>query len=486
MVAKADEPPQQDLVWSAPWQMMDNFPEALTETPTYPDLEPPTAVPPKTCVQQPGEILYLPPYAWHASATIDESMIIGAHHHTVADMALQPKWIRANQLDMQEIEIEDNKVTIKGKANSDPNLDLLRRLRKMAPHHANANINVARKLYNTDGGNNPNQGENDMGKESTMRGLDSMIEILNDYFMRVQTAFQKGRLEQEQYEMFVEKQLTNPLVMEYFAKSKMDPDTYPTALPMRQKIAEYLKGVWREHVWKVRPQEEFDPRVGELFDRWEHGLDQIRASHILIKHNESFSANSPHDPEGDIIAARSPEMGKEIAEAIIKDNKLTLLNDKTEPTLSATFEELVNTKSDDAGTAGNDPPGDNGWFGAGQVVHEFYVAAKRTPPGKVYAEPIESKFGYHIICERFFLSPDHPAPALSADVAACLQTARDRRELTREGAPACAAVTWCRMDFAPQTMPAMRHSTLSANASSTILYALSRAASASSELSAKW
>ena len=66
MVAKADEPPQQDLVWSAPWQMMDNFPEALTETPTYPDLEPPTAVPPKTCVQQPGEILYLPPYAWHA------------------------------------------------------------------------------------------------------------------------------------------------------------------------------------------------------------------------------------------------------------------------------------------------------------------------------------------------------------------------------------------------------------------------------------
>ena len=210
-------------------------------------------------------------------------MIIGAHHHTVADMALQPNWIRMNQLDMQEIEIEDNKVTIKGKANSDPNLDLLRKLRKMAPHHANANINVARKLYNTDGGNNPNQAENDMGKESTMRGLDAMIEILNDYFMRVQTAFQKGRLDQEQYEMFVEKQLTNPLVMEYFAKSKMDPDTYPTALPMRQKIAEYLKGVWREHVWKVRPQEEFDPRVGELFDRWEHGLDQIRASHILIK-----------------------------------------------------------------------------------------------------------------------------------------------------------------------------------------------------------
>ena len=56
MVAKADEPPQQDLVWSAPWQMMDNFPDALTETPTYPDVEPPTAVPPKADARPTGSI----------------------------------------------------------------------------------------------------------------------------------------------------------------------------------------------------------------------------------------------------------------------------------------------------------------------------------------------------------------------------------------------------------------------------------------------
>merc|ERR1712086_1072332 len=126
---------------------------------------------------------------------------------------------------------------------------------------------------------------------------------------------------------------------------------------MRQRIAAYLKDKWAQ-VWEVRPQEEFDPRVSELFERWEHGLDQLRASHTLLKHNESFSSHSPHDEEGLIIAARSPKMAYDMAVELIAENKLTKLT----------------AKSDDSGTASNDPPGDNGWFGAGQVVHEFYKA----------------------------------------------------------------------------------------------------------------
>ena len=95
--------------------------------------------------------------------------------------------------------------------------------------------------------------------------------------------------------------------------------------------------------------------------------------------------------------ARSSTMALDIAVAIIEENKLTKLTDKTDPSIGDKFAELVLSKSDDAQTAGNEPPGDNGWFGAGQVVHEFYKAAKSVPPGSVVGEPIESKFGYHII-----------------------------------------------------------------------------------------
>jgi len=182
------------------------------------------------------------------------------------------------------------------------------------------------------------------------------------------------------------------IAVEYFSKSKMNPEEYPEALPMRQRIAGYLKEKWAQ-VWAVRDQDEFDPRVSELFERWEHGLDQLRASHILIKHNESFSSHSPHDEDGLIIAARSPEMALEIAKGIIEDNKLTKLTDKTDPSVSDKFKELVKATSDDMQTAENDPAGDNGWFGAGQVVHEFYKAAKSITPGRVVSKPIESKFG---------------------------------------------------------------------------------------------
>jgi hypothetical protein len=381
-VAPKEKPPQQDLVWGSPWNVMENYPEAFTETPG-------SSVPPESCVQNPGDLLWLPPFAWHASATIDESMIIGAHHQLEVDAALTPRWYFDENIQFQEIKIEDNKVTIVGKANQDPSLATMKKLRDLKPHDANANINVARKLYN-DGAEG--------GTEHTPESLEVMLTILGEYFDRVIGAFsaKPSRLETEQFDMFVEKQLTNPLVMEYFSKSKMDPDDYPLALPMRQRIAAYLKDKWAQ-VWEVRPQEEFDPRVSELFERWEHGLDQLRASHILLKHNESFSSHSPHDEEGLIIAARSPKMAYDMAVELIAENKLTKLTDKTDPSIGDKFAELVTAKSDDSGTASNDPPGDNGWFGAGQVVHEFYKAAKSIRPGTVVSEPIESKFGYHII-----------------------------------------------------------------------------------------
>lgn len=41
--------------------------------------------------------------------------------------------------------------------------------------------------------------------------------------------------------------------------------------------------------------------------------------------------------------------------------------------------------------------GDLGWFGKGQMIPEFEVAAFKGEAGKVYPEVIKSKFGYHII-----------------------------------------------------------------------------------------
>ena len=82
---------------------MEKYPEAFSETPGG-------SVPPLSCVQQPGDILWLPPFAWHASATSDESMIIGAHHHLTVDSMLGPDWYFQENLQYQEIALEDNKM----------------------------------------------------------------------------------------------------------------------------------------------------------------------------------------------------------------------------------------------------------------------------------------------------------------------------------------------------------------------------------------
>ena len=176
---------------------MESYPEAFSETPGG-------AVPPLSCVQEPGDILWLPPFAWHASATIDESMIVGAHHHASVDAIISPQWYFQDNLHYQEIALEDNKVTIIGKANENPSLETLKRIKEQKPHDANANINIARKLYNAPTG-------------ATVESLELMLDILGDYFDRVIKAFsaKPSRLAMDQFDMFVEKQLTNPLVSKY-------------------------------------------------------------------------------------------------------------------------------------------------------------------------------------------------------------------------------------------------------------------------------
>lgn len=49
--AAENNPPQQDLVWGSPWNVMEAYPEAFSETPGG-------AVPPLSCVQEPGDILW--------------------------------------------------------------------------------------------------------------------------------------------------------------------------------------------------------------------------------------------------------------------------------------------------------------------------------------------------------------------------------------------------------------------------------------------
>ena len=64
-----------------------------------------------------------------------------------------------------------------------------------------------------------------------------------------------------------------------------------------------------------------------------------------------------------------------------------------------TIDEMVTTYTDDKGSVGR--PGEkNGQyrdFPAGMMVPAFEQAARETPVGKIYPEPVETKFGYHII-----------------------------------------------------------------------------------------
>lgn len=113
-----------------------------------------------------------------------------------------------------------------------------------------------------------------------------------------------------------------------------------------------------------------DQNEALLREAYERKLEEIRASHILIK----LPANP--SPSDTLKAWR----------------KITDIRKKA--TSGGDFAELARKNSDDP--SAKDNGGDLGYFSALQMVYPFETAAYNTPVGKV-SQPVRTRFGYHII-----------------------------------------------------------------------------------------
>jgi peptidyl-prolyl cis-trans isomerase SurA len=110
-----------------------------------------------------------------------------------------------------------------------------------------------------------------------------------------------------------------------------------------------------------------EPNVRKLFER---KLEEVRASHILIRVNQNASP-------ADTAAAYEKAM-----------KALSLI-----PTMS--FDSIAVAYSEDQSVSSN--RGDLGWFTGGRMVPEFEDVAYSLPVGEYTRTPVRTQFGYHII-----------------------------------------------------------------------------------------
>jgi peptidyl-prolyl cis-trans isomerase SurA len=113
-----------------------------------------------------------------------------------------------------------------------------------------------------------------------------------------------------------------------------------------------------------KEKELIDPAVKNFYDLRKY---ELRVSHIMVR--------------PDTIS--KPEAKKIAEELIDRINK------------GESFEELAAQYSDDKFS--KDIGGDIYWVTAGQIIPSFERAAYATEVGKIYPEPVETRYGYHIV-----------------------------------------------------------------------------------------
>lgn len=117
-----------------------------------------------------------------------------------------------------------------------------------------------------------------------------------------------------------------------------------------------------------------DKEVEEYFNKNKKDLNEIKASHILIKNID--------------------ENGKKLDDAKIKENKKLAESILKKALEGENFEELAKKYSEDGSAQSG---GDLGFFSKGAMVAEFEKAAFGLNKGEIYTKLVETQFGYHII-----------------------------------------------------------------------------------------
>ncbi|EKM83952.1 hypothetical protein AGABI1DRAFT_110554 [Agaricus bisporus var. burnettii JB137-S8] len=134
-----------------------------------------------------------------------------------------------------------------------------------------------------------------------------------------------------------------------------------------------------EEVKKLSGADKYEEQLNKLLDGEK---DQVRASHLLIKHKDSRRPSSWK--EADIT--RSKEEAIEIIEKYKEE--ISQAEDKAE-----TFAKLASEHSD---CSSHSNGGDLGWFGRGQMQPAFEEASFKLEPGNV-SDIVSTDSGVHII-----------------------------------------------------------------------------------------
>ncbi|KAL3376190.1 hypothetical protein AABB24_002903 [Solanum stoloniferum] len=113
------------------------------------------------------------------------------------------------------------------------------------------------------------------------------------------------------------------------------------------------------------------------------GGDKVKASHILIKHQESRRKFSWKDPEGRVISNTT----KEAAVSQLKSIREDIVSGK------AKFQDIAATHSHCSSAKRG---GDLGSFGKGQMQKPFEEATFALKVGKI-SDIVETESGVHII-----------------------------------------------------------------------------------------
>ncbi len=163
-----------------------------------------------------------------------------------------------------------------------------------------------------------------------------------------------------------------PLVVDEIINEKLIDDATKTAKvedsPEYKTQLDALKGQLAKQIYvdKYLHEKVSDKAVKEEYNKFKkenEGKEEIHAKHLLVKTEDE-------------------------AKEAIKE-----LNDADDK--AAEFDKLVKQRSADTASAANG--GDLGWFAEEDMLPEFSKAAFALKPGTYTKEPVQTRFGYHVI-----------------------------------------------------------------------------------------
>ena len=117
--------------------------------------------------------------------------------------------------------------------------------------------------------------------------------------------------------------------------------------------------------------------------------EQVRASHILVKHEKSRRLASWKDPQGEEIKKRTIKQADEILMGYLKD-----INSSNDP--AAKFHEIASQYSD-CSSANAQPGGDLGNFKYEEMQQPFSKATFELSVGEITQNVVHTQSGSHLI-----------------------------------------------------------------------------------------